>query len=106
VPENEPEEWRERLESAVAETLRKREEKRQLRRGFDARRDVGLVRRHSQKAARADAAAVIPEADGRCRYLVSETPAHLCPNAAVPSTTLCRPHLAAAVRLAQRLGLA
>jgi hypothetical protein len=96
--------WEARLQTVVAETVRKRAERRDEREQKARQRDAGLRLRYAEKTARAEAAAVIPAPDGRCRYLVDDRRA--CPNTAVPSATLCRPHLAAAVRLAQRLGLA
>ncbi|MEV0156885.1 hypothetical protein AB0H57_24580 [Micromonospora sp. NPDC050686] len=42
-------EWQERLQAAVAETLRKREERKRIRDEFAAARTIGLKRRHHQK---------------------------------------------------------
>lgn len=97
--------WQQRQDAAAAEAERKRAERRQTRRGFDARRDLGLERRHAEKAARLEAAAVIDEGGRRCHYLVSEAPARLCPNERLPGAEFCRPHLVRAVELARRLGL-
>lgn len=46
------EEWEKRLRAAVAETLRKRQQRRAERAEFKRRRDHGLAARHSAKLAR------------------------------------------------------
>jgi len=50
--EDEVAEWQERLQAAVAETLRKRAARRTERAELDARRKAGLVQRYVLKAAR------------------------------------------------------
>jgi hypothetical protein len=52
MTESEEQEWQERLQAAVGETLRKRAAKRAERQQFAADRDAGLVQRHAQKLAR------------------------------------------------------
>ncbi|WP_127501956.1 hypothetical protein [Actinoplanes solisilvae] len=102
-PAVEPIDWENRLRTAVEKTLEARGERRREREELAARRAAGLERRHAARLARDVAAAVIPKPNGRCRYLVDE--GQMCPVAAVPTSTLCRPHLTAAARLALRLGL-
>jgi hypothetical protein len=46
------EEWKERLEDAVASMVREREARAAVRRDLDARRQAGLVARHRGKLAR------------------------------------------------------
>lgn len=97
--------WPQRLEAAVAETLRKRAAQRDEREQKARRRDAGLKQRHARKAERLTEAALIDETGTRCRYLVSEDPPTLCPNERLPGAEFCGPHLTRAVKLARRLGL-
>lgn len=61
MTEEEAQGWRERLEAAVAETVRRRAARASLRRDLDARRQAGLVARHQTKLNRKDTA--VPDAD-------------------------------------------
>lgn len=47
-------EWEERLRTAVAETLRKRAQRRQQRQDLNAARTIGLQHRHHAKTHRKD----------------------------------------------------
>jgi hypothetical protein len=99
-------EWQERLQDAVAETLRRRDARRAEREQRAEERRIGVDRRNARKLARLDAAAVVDERGSRCRYLVSETPPTPCPNERAPGADFCSPHLTRAVQLARRLGFA
>lgn len=52
MTEIEPIDWEGRLRSAVEETVRKREAKREERRQFAEARQIGLQRRHAAKESR------------------------------------------------------
>ena len=49
MTEQEQVEWEDRLRQAVAETLRKRQERRRQREQLQAARTIGLERRHQAK---------------------------------------------------------
>lgn len=53
MTEQERAEWQQRLEAAVAETLRQRQARRQLREQHQAARDIGLRHRHAARLAHA-----------------------------------------------------
>jgi hypothetical protein len=59
-PQYTAEEALQRLTAATAETLRKKAERRQERRQFDARRKAGLEARHRAKLAGQEAAQIEP----------------------------------------------
>jgi hypothetical protein len=67
--------WQERLRAAVAETLRYRAARRDLRRELDARRRAGLTARHREKLARNRQEDTMPNVPPCCR----ESPDRLCP---------------------------
>lgn len=62
----EPDDWPSRLQAAVAETLRKRAERRDLRRQLDERRAYGLAQRQRQKLALNRQGETVPDVPPCC----------------------------------------
>lgn len=52
MTDTETQAWRQRLEAAVEQTLRRRAARRDLRQQLDVRRQAGLAARHHQKLTR------------------------------------------------------